>query len=196
MNRQDAEPPCDELPAAAPGRTTPDGAGAAARRHALRALCVGALLGLLWYLYAYVAQVAFITEGSMIPTVYPGDRVLVSLSAYNHRPPRRGDLVVTDADPGQERLLKRVIGIEGDVVTVAYGVVLLNGDLLQEPYVGQAMLLEDPLRVEVGAGEVFLMGDNRNVSEDSRDHGPVPVSHIMGRVRYRLLPLVRAGRVH
>jgi signal peptidase I len=158
-------------------------------------ILAGALLGLLTYVHTSVVQVAFITDGSMIPTAYPGDRVLVSLSAYGSRPPQRGDLVVTDADPGRDRVLKRVIGVEGDVVTIGYGVVLVNGGLLREPYVRQAMLPEEPLRVEVGPGEVFLMGDNRNISQDSRDCGPVPVDELMGRVRYRFLPFSRAGRL-
>ncbi len=128
------------------------------RRSGVHLLAAGALVGLLVYLHTQVAQVAFVSEGSMVPTVGPGDRVLVSLSAYNHRPPQRGDLVVTDASVAGERVLKRVIGVEGDVVAIGCGVVYLNGSPLNEPYVHQAMLLEDAFRVEVGPGQVSVCG--------------------------------------
>lgn len=169
--------------------------GSSAPTWPVRFLAVSALVALFVYLDTQVACVVFVTEGSMIPSINPGERVLVNLAAYRSRPPQRGDIVVTKDDGRGDREIKRVIGVPGDVIVVGYGLVHRNGELLKEPYVRQAMLLEDPIKVVLGEGELFLMGDNRNVSEDSRDYGPVPADRIAGRVCWRLLPLGRAGRI-
>lgn len=176
----------------AAGQSKP--AGLALKR-SMHFVAVGTLVASLAYIATRVACVVFVTEGSMVPTINPGERVLVYLGAYNHRPPQRGDVVLTDRDTTGERQIKRVIGVPGDVIVVAYGLVYRNGELLKEPYVHQAMLIEDPIEVRLREGELFLMGDNRNVSDDSRDYGPVPLSRIAGRACWRLLPLGRMGHV-
>lgn len=185
--------------AGGPSTEAPDsgGPGRAARRRPrwLDVLATVALVAAILYLHARVVRVAFITSGSMVPTINPGDRVVVALSAYAEEPPRRGDVIAVRAgtDGGYE--VKRVIGVGGDVLLVGWGLVLRNGKPCNEPYVHQAMFPEDPVRVTLGEAQLFVMGDNRNSSEDSRDYGPVDESEVLGRVCWRILPLGRAGAV-
>jgi len=159
-------------------------------------LAVVALVAAMLYLHLRVVRVAFITSGSMMPTINPGDRIVVHLSAYNGGPAQRGDIVALagGAEGGFE--VKRVVAVGGDEVLVAWGVVFRNGEPIEESYVRQPMFLEDPVRVELDDGELFVMGDNRNASEDSRDYGPVRESEVVGRVCCRMLPLSRAGVIH
>jgi signal peptidase I len=158
-------------------------------------LAVGALVAVLLYLHTRVVRVVYVTTGSMMTTINPGDRLLVHLSAYNDHPPRRGDIVAFWAEDEGDYEVKRVIAVEGDVLTILWGAVLLNAEPLEEPYISQAMLPEQPAAYPLKQGELFLMGDNRNESEDSRDYGPVYRDRVMGRVFYRILPLGRIGPV-
>jgi signal peptidase I len=170
-----------------------------ARRRAYRPiiniLAVGALVAGLLYVHTRVVRVAYIPTGSMIPTLRPGDRVLISLGAFRHRSPQRGDIVAFwDPDSGDYQV-KRVIAVHGDSISIYWGVVFLNGEVLREPYVARPMLPEHPLIREVGEGELFVMGDNRNASEDSRDNGPISQDAVLGRVFFRILPLRSGGKI-
>jgi signal peptidase I len=174
--------------------TSPSRRGRGKRRW-LDALAALALVAAIVYLHLEVVRVAFIGEGSMLPAISPGDRVVVSLSAYHTRPPRHGDVVAFRCDAEGGYLVKRVIGVGGDELTVGWGMVLRNGKALDEPYVDQAMFPEDPVRVVLGEGQLFVLGDSRNGSEDSRDYGVVSGSQVLGRVCWRILPLGRAGPI-
>ncbi len=176
------------------GATSPN-TGRGGRRRWLDALAVLALVAAIVYLHTCVVRIAFITQGSMISAISPGDRVLVHLAAYNKEPPQRGDIIAlrSGADGGHE--VKRVIGVGGDELMVGWGIVFRNGKPLDEPYVHQVMFPEDPVRVTLGEDQLFVMGDNRNGSEDSRDYGPIHESQVLGRVCWRILPLGRAGPV-
>lgn len=156
---------------------------------------VAGLLALLAYLHLRVVRVIYVTTGSMSPTIEPGDRLLVHLSAYGVAPPRRGDIVAFQDVTHGDYEVKRVIGVGGDEVIVGAGVVLLNGRRLDEPYIAEPMLREIPVGYRLEADQLFVMGDNRNGSEDSRDFGPIRRRQLMGRLFHRLLPLNRAGRL-
>ncbi len=164
-------------------------------RPLLNILAVGALVVLLLYLHTRVVRVAYIPTGSMTPTLQPGDRALVSLAAYRRHPPKRGDIIAFWEPGSNEHQVKRVIAVGGDTISIFWGVVFLNGEILKEPYVVQPMLPETPLNRPVEPGELFVMGDNRNESEDSRDNGPIPEDAVLGRVFFRLLPLRSAGAI-
>ncbi len=154
-----------------------------------------AFVGFLAYLHLRVVQVAYVPSESMAPTLTRGDRLLVSLGATRHHPPRRGDVIVfrSARDGGYE--VKRVIGIGGDEIVTIWGQVYRNGQRLQESYIKHRMVMERPGRWTVPQGSIFVMGDNRNHSEDSRDWGPLQDRQILGRVVYRILPLSRAGEI-
>jgi len=136
----------------------------------------------LWYLFTNVIRFGYIVSTSMEPTLLVGDYYIVRLHAYTaQRPPQRGDVIVfvaADGDP----YVKRVIGLSGERFLVFGGSVWLDGRWLPEPYLKERPGLAPPVAVTVPAGSVYVMGDNRNFSADSRDAGPVPLEQIMGRV--------------
>lgn len=137
------------------------------------------------------ALVAFPLEvqgGSMEPTLRSGDVVLVLKGAVDPRAVQRGDLVVFD-DPQGGLAVKRVVGLPGDEVAILDGVLFVDGVAPAEPYVDQGSV--DAVYfgpVEVPSSSVFLMGDDRAGSIDSRDYGPVDLDRLTGRVELRVWP--------
>jgi signal peptidase I len=132
----------------------------------------------------------FRTDGpSMVPTLRSGDQVLVDKRAYRHRLPRRGDLVVFRAPRTGEVTLKRAIGLPGDSVAIEDGRLVVNGRRQVEPYTDPDAIDSvyfGPVRVRPGT--VFLLGDNRLDSRDSRDFGAVAAGDLIGRVRGLIWP--------
>ncbi len=152
------------------------------------------ILALCARLYHHYASVG-ITSDSMAPTLMAGDKVIVDKMAYLKSPPKRGDIVVFE-DPrgGGELLTKRVIGLPGEWVLILKGTVFINGRPLSEPYV-KHNIRERPQAWFVPKGYVFVLGDNRACSEDSRDFGPIEIRRIRGKVVWRYAPLSRWGKV-
>jgi signal peptidase I len=135
-------------------------------------------------------------EGSsMEPTLHTGERVLVNKLAYwSFGEPQRGDVVVFHAWTQHEDFIKRVIGLPGDTVEVKDNHVYVNDAPLEEPYLDQPTTgQEGP--VHVGADEVFVMGDNRGNSSDSRHYGPLPEEEIVGKAWLRYWPMRTAGLI-
>lgn len=151
------------------------------------ATLIAILLGVAW-LYRSV-RVGEITSDSMAPTLSRGDWYLIRIDAYREATPERGDIVVIKHPEGKEMLVKRVVGVAGENVGVVFGRVIVNGALLEEPYIAQRPgIRERPVGTQVPEGELFLLGDNRNFSEDSRDIGTLPVENVLGRVVAVLFP--------
>ncbi len=117
---------------------------------------------------------------SMIPTLHPGDFVIVNKLSYELNEPARGDIVVfrLPRDPSQ-RYIKRVIGLPGDEIMIRAGDVYLNGEQLVEPYVSVTTSRGGSWNVPPDS--YFVMGDNRNNSSDSRVWGFVPSDNIIGK---------------
>lgn len=136
----------------------------------------------------------WVPSNSMEPTVHKGDHLLISLRAYAHHPPQRGDIVLFQwpDEPGSN-LVKRIVGLPGETVIMARGQVFIDGRPLAETYLKEPPLRERPYAARLGPDEFWVLGDNRNHSEDSRDHGPLPRSAIRGRAVYRYLPWRRHG---
>jgi signal peptidase I len=132
----------------------------------------------------------FQTDGdSMLPTLRSGDQVLVDKRAYRDGLPHRGDLVVFRAPRSGEVTLKRAIGLPGDTVGIEDGVLVVNGRRKVEPYADPDAIDSvyfGPVRVRPGT--VFLLGDNRLDSRDSRDFGAVTRDELIGRVRGLIWP--------
>ncbi len=156
----------------------------------LVALAVAA--GAIWFYLTY--RIGIVPSDSMAPTLRPGDRYLINIRAYSRRPPKRGDVVVFRTPDG-EFWVKRVIGLPGEQVTVYMGRVFINGQLLPEPYLRGAPFFERPMAFIVPEGHIFVLGDNRGHSEDSRDIGPVPLNWVVGKAVYILQPPERRGPV-
>jgi signal peptidase I len=150
-------------------------------------------------------QAFYIPSKSMVPTLEVGDRVLVNKWSYRVHDVNRGDIVVFERPDGEtsniKDLIKRVIALPGETVTIDDNHVLIDGHVLDEPYLPQGTLTQsvgtypcpptDPCKIP--EGDVWFMGDNRTDSKDSRYFGPVPESKIVGRAFFRLWPLDRIG---
>jgi signal peptidase I len=125
---------------------------------------------------------------SMQPTLYEGDFVFVNKLGYRLGKPQRGDIIVFryPPDPTQIPYIKRVIGLPGDQIVISNGEVVINGNRLTEPYIMAA-----PARGgswTVPADSLFVMGDNRNNSSDSRSWGFVPYENVIGKAEVIYLP--------
>jgi signal peptidase I len=145
----------------------------------------------LWHIFTNMARFGTVVSESMNPTLQVGDYYVLRVDAYNDRVPQRGDVVVFDR-PGEGTFIKRIIGIGGDRIGIGRGRVWLNGAWLKEPYLKENPVTELPMATVVPDGHLFVLGDNRNKSEDSRDYGPIPAGNVMGKVTKILWPLDRA----
>ncbi len=162
---------------------------------------VSDLLALVISIYALInlISVRFVVDGpSMEPHFYTGQFLIISRLHYIFGQPARGDIAVFHfPDNPNEDYLKRVIGLPGEVVTIRDGQILINGVILDEPYI------LDPCQPtwcsdnhwQLGMDEYFFLGDNRNQSSDSRDFGPVKRQFIVGKVLFRYWPLENFGYI-
>ena len=140
-----------------------------------------------------------VRQSSMEPTFYSGDYVFISKQAYKlFGEPERGDVIVFHTDMKDENdhdknLIKRIIGLPGDTVEIIGGYVYLNGHILDEPYLNEQGISGEMEKITVPEGRLFVMGDNRGVSQDSRDVliGCIEEDSILGRVFVRLYPFNR-----
>ena len=152
-------------------------------------------------LRTWVVQTYSIPSGSMIPTLMIGDRIVVDKLSYDLHPVHRGDVVVFATPPKEipilqvKDLVKRVIGLPGETISSGpHGEVLINGKVIDQPWLtagARAYPGEAIRRQRIPAGDIFVMGDNRGESEDSRVFGPVPESLIVGRAVFGFWPLSR-----
>lgn len=147
----------------------------------------------------FLFETFVIPTGSMTPTLGIGDRVLVNKLSYDLHDVNRGDLVVFERPPAARRpgddsdLIKRVIGLPGETIEARGGVVFVDGEDLPERYLPASVTTPDFPRYELGEYEVFVMGDNRQASRDSRVFGPVEEKYLIGRAFLRLWPLSEIG---
>jgi signal peptidase I len=158
------------------------------------ALVVLALL--LMYLFAYRGMRFFLVpSSSMEPTLLREDQI-VTLKEKTYA---RGDIIVLrDPEHEGDYIVKRIAGVSGDTVEVIGGAVLIDGAYLSEPYVLEPADYQLTPSVHVPEGHVFLLGDNRNDSDDSHlwERKTLPVETIIGRVRFIYFPYSRLGPVH
>ncbi len=178
----------------------------------------------------FLIQAFYIPSPSMHPTLVENDRVLVNRLVYRFHPPRRGDVIVFEnphpkpghpnpftafvhwlgqglgiAQGGRDKdFIKRVIGLPGDTVEIHRGTVFVNGVPLKEPYLSPVKDLGSFGPYHVPAGSLFVMGDNRTDSDDSRGSlGYIPLDRVVGRAfvivwppsRWRLIRSVDYGAI-
>lgn len=149
----------------------------------------------------FIAEPRYIPSDSMEPTLLVGDRLVVEKVSYRLHPPQTGDIIVFDP-PAQfqeqfgfipdKAFIKRIIGMPGDIVQIEAGTVYRNGQPLVEPYIAEAPSYE-MLPVQVPTDHYFVMGDNRNNSNDSHVWGFLPRHNIIGRAVFRFFPFQRLG---
>jgi signal peptidase I len=181
-------------------------------------LTIGIALGLAESVQAAVVKPFVIPTPSMVPTLEPGQRVLVNRLAYDFGSPSRGDIAVFHppasltckahvplsepcpegtTKPSKQYFVKRVIGLPGDRLSIRNGHPVINGrELKHEPYVmpcGDSTSCNMPHTITIPRGEYYMLGDNRGDSDDSRYWGPVPESWIIGEVFATYWPPDRIG---
>jgi signal peptidase I len=162
-------------------------------------------------LRTFVIATYSIPSGSMEPTLKVGDRIVVNKLSYDVHGVDRGNIIVFSTPPKEDcagppvaNLVKRVIGLPGESISLSGGNVFINGRALKEPWLPaaeqgrtypgpspEAYSLHHPFRVP--RGHVYVMGDNRTLSCDSRYWGPISESTIVGKVDLRIWPFSRLG---
>ena len=146
---------------------------------------------------AYVVQQFAVDGESMMSTLHNGDRVLVNRLSYRLHDPRRGDVVVLkrfDGASAERDLIKRVIGLPGETVEVRQCVVYIDDVPLEEPYLDPDIQAadgcgNDQAPLQVPDGQVFVLGDHRGRSSDSRVFGTVPYDLLIGRAFVIIWPV-------
>lgn len=117
---------------------------------------------------------------SMVPTLQDGEYVLVNRMAFRNKLPERGDIIVfVSPQVSDLDLIKRVIGLPGDKIRISGGVVEVNGQALNEPYIAAAPIYNGEWSVP--EGNLFVLGDNRNDSSDSHAWGLLPIENVIGK---------------
>lgn len=168
-----------------------------------------------------VFAMAKVQKSSMENTLYSDEKLIVDKLSYNFLKPERGDIIIflKDEEKGnvleesykyikevasfnhltdnRTRYVKRVIGVEGDEINISSGYVYINGEKLEELYIkGETYNRDIEFPIVVGENEFFVLGDNREVSQDSRDFGLINVNQIEGKATFRLYPLERFGTLN
>jgi signal peptidase I len=128
----------------------------------------------------FVAQGTYVEGQSMEPNLHNEQRLIVEKVSYHLHPPRRGDIIVINVDFSDVPLIKRVIGLPGETVSIRDSQVFIDGQPLEEAYL-PTLFMRDYGPTQVPPDCVFVMGDNRGASNDSRAFGPVLLDSIVGR---------------
>jgi signal peptidase I len=146
----------------------------------------------------FVVEAYRIPTESMVPTLEVGDRVLANKFVYRFTEPERGDIVVFDSvdEDDDQTLIKRVVGVAGDEIRVQGGVLYVNDEAQEEAYLNDA----DQSRSFYGPtvvpeGHIFVMGDNRGNSADSRVFGPLPLENLKGEAFMRFWPVSKISTI-
>lgn len=143
----------------------------------------------------FLAQATRVEGQSMEPNIHDSERIIVEKISYRLHEPERGDVIVLrPLHRSSEPLIKRIVGLPGETVEVKDGHVYVDGEPLDEPYLDQPTLGAMPPRL-VPEEHVFVLGDNRNASNDSRAFGMVPFDDIIGKAWVRYWPPSETGPV-
>jgi signal peptidase I len=148
------------------------------------------------FITLFLAQATQVYGQSMEPNLYAGQRLIVEKISYRFHSPHRGDIVVLRLPEQRGNfLIKRVVGLPGEVVEVRDHKVFIDEHPIDESYLDQSIRYSMPPR-RIPEDSVFVLGDNRGFSNDSRAFGPVPVSNIIGRAWIRYWPPDHLGLLY
>ena len=167
-------------------------------RSGLRELFVTLLIAFVLvfgFVRPFIVAAYWVPTKSMVPTLEVGDRVFANKFIYRFTEPERGDIVIfDDVEGGEDYLIKRVVAVPGDRVRVANGRLKVDGEIQEETYVKPQVPDGSVYGPEkVPEGYVFVMGDNRGNSADSRVFGLLPIENIEGEAFVRFWPPSRIG---
>lgn len=145
----------------------------------------------------FVIQPFYIPSSSMEPTLKPGDRIIVNKFIYRFKEIQRGDVMVFKypLDPSRD-FIKRVIGLPGDTLEIRDSVLYINDNKIAEPYLPKGLRFGSYGPVKIPQDEYFMMGDNRNNSEDSRVWGFLPREKVVGKAFVVFWPIDRVKILH
>ena len=158
---------------------------------------------LMWLVFAlllalglrcFVLQLTRVDGDSMFPTFYTDEQVFVEKISYMFTPPQRGQVIICRYTDNGSAVIKRVIGLPGETVSISGGRIYIDGKRIDESAYWNDLILDDMEPFTVPEENVFVVGDNRNASLDSRITGPVPYYRIIGRVRFVVWPFESFGR--
>ena len=156
---------------------------------------LGAAVIIAVLLRTFIIEPRYVPTPSMVPTIMVNDRLYVEKLSPRFGSLKRG-MIVTFLAPEQtgrdDYLVKRLIGLGGDVISVKGGILYVNGQAVDEPYLNEPMR-SDFQEITVPEGRLFLMGDNRNHSQDSRSWGSIDVSCVKGQALLIYFPFSRLG---
>lgn len=153
--------------------------------------------------YLFILQPNQIKGASMEPSFYTGEYILTSKITYKFRIPQKGDVIVFKSPKNPDiEYIKRIVGLPGDTVVIREnGDIYINGTLINENYIASKTNLweggfsKQDVPVIVPQNELFVMGDNRPRSSDSREFGTVRTDSIIGHVFYRYFPAAKVGQI-
>ena len=178
------------------------------------------------FIISNIITLTQIKERSMEPTFIENDRVIVYKLGYVLKKPASGDIIILNREIEEKgiienmiyegkdifdniksrftgeiqknNLVKRIVGVEGDIINIEDGNLYVNSKLQQEEYINGTTFEKNNIRfpLEIGEGKVFVLGDNRENSLDSRDFGLIDMEQIKGKVVYRILPFNRFGKIY
>jgi len=145
----------------------------------------------------FLFQPFFIPSGSMEPTLIEGDRIIVSKIHYRLGNPKRGEIIVFKypVDPKKD-FIKRVIGLPGETLEIRDSKLYINGEFVEQPFLPPGLSYGSYGPVTIPEGQYFMMGDNRNNSEDSRFWGMLPQENIIGKTLLIYWPVNRVQLLH
>jgi signal peptidase I len=149
-------------------------------REVLETVLPAILIALL--INVFVGQATRVEGQSMEPNLHTNQRLVVEKVSYRFHGPQRFDVVVIRVpNQGDELLIKRIVGLPGETVEIRDGHVYINGELLDEPFTSEETRPGRYTRLTVPPLHVFVLGDNRTHSNDSRSFGPIPIENVVGR---------------
>jgi signal peptidase I len=140
----------------------------------------------------FLAQGTYVHGQSMEPNLHSEQRLIIEKVSYHLHPPKRGDIVVIRLEEYEIPLIKRVVGLPGETVEIRDNRVYIDGELLAERYLTE-ISQHNYGPVQVPLDHVFVLGDNRNASNDSRAFGAVPCEQVLGRAWLSYWPLGEIG---
>jgi signal peptidase I len=195
MSSDPEQTPLAEPPVATDVNPKPARSGGGWLREILETIIPAVLVALLINLF--LAQATWVYGQSMEPTLHTYQRLVIEKISYHLHPPRRGDVVVLKLPEPVTRdmLIKRVVGLPGETIEIRDGKVWINGVALTEKYLAVSTLGSMAARV-VPEGTVFVLGDNRGQSNDSRYFGPVALDQIVGHAVFSYWPPGAIGLLH
>ena len=185
----------------AAGAATDERSGASSLLREVAEVVVLAVI--LYFAISFAVQAVHVEGISMFATLDDNDYLIANKIDYRLHPPERGDIVILRPPTNSSTdFIKRIVGLPGERVLIRSGVVYINGHKLDEPYLPEAWTVDanwpdnNSTGQVLGPDQYFVMGDNRNRSQDSRFFGPISRDRIDGKAWFRIWPLDHFGNIY